>query len=120
MAQEGSARAGFFKGDRLELGLRYAYRPDYVPLLMNYLGAKPHSRILEVGTGTAFLARLLARELDDVQVTGLDTDADMLELAGKMVEREGLARQITFVQGDTIQLPFPDNSFDLATSQRLL
>ena len=120
MAQEGSARAGYFRGDQLELGLRYAYRPEFVPLFMDYLGARPHSRILEVGTGTAFLARLLARKLDGVQVTGLDTDANMFELAGQMVERDGLAGQITFVQGDTSHLPFPDNSFDLATSQRLL
>lgn len=120
MSQEGSAREGYFRGDQMELGLRYAYRPEFVPLLLDYLGAKPHCRILEVGTGTAFLARLLARELDGVQVTGLDTDANMFELAGQMVGRDGLAGEITFVQGDTIQLPFPDNSFDLATSQRLL
>lgn len=82
MAQEGSARAGYFRGDQLELGLRYAYSPEFVPLFMDYLGARPHSRILEVGTGTAFLARLLARKLDGVQVTGLDTDANMFELAG--------------------------------------
>ena len=100
--------------------MRYAYRPELVPLLMDYLGAKPRSRILEVGAGTAFLARMLARTLDGVAVTGLDTDADMLQLAGQMVERDGLAGQITFVQGDTIHLPFSDNSFDLATSQRLL
>lgn len=111
---------GFFEGEHLELIWRYAYQPEFVPRLMEYLGARPGMRILEVGCGTGFLARLLARTLEDVQMVGLDADAKMLDLAHRMLEREGLAGQVGLHQGDAYQLPFPDETFDLVTSQTLL
>jgi ubiquinone/menaquinone biosynthesis C-methylase UbiE len=120
MPQTESARAGYFSGDLLELGLRYTYRPEYIPLFLDYLGAGSNSRILEVGCGSGFLARLLARSLDQVAVIGLDTDLEMLDLAEQMVRRDGLEKQITLGQGEVGRLPFLDDSFDLVTSQRLL
>ena len=111
---------GFFEGERLELTWRYAYRSEFVPLLMDYLGARPGMRILDVGCGTGFLARLLAQTLDDVQVVGLDADEKMLDLARQMLAREGLAGRVELRQGDAYQLPFPDETFDLVTSQTLL
>lgn len=115
-----TARTGYFQGDRMELGLRYAYRPEFVPLLMTYLGARPGKSIFEVGCGTGFLSRLLARTLPDVHVLGLDSDASLLEIARQMQEREGLKEDISWAQGDAFRLPFPDNCFDLVTSHRLL
>ncbi len=111
---------GFFEGERLELTWRYAYRPEFVPLLMEYLGAQAGMRILEVGCGTGFLARLLARTLEDVQVTGVEVDGQMLDLACQMLAREGLADRVALRQGDAYRLPFPDETFDLVTSHTLL
>jgi ubiquinone/menaquinone biosynthesis C-methylase UbiE len=111
---------GFFEGERLELTWRYAYRPEFVPLLMDYLGARPGMRILDVGCGTGFLARLLAQTLNAVQVVGLDADEKMLDLAHQMLEGERLTGQVELRQGDAYQLPFPDETFDLVTSQTLL
>ena len=111
---------GFFEGERLELTWRYAYRPEFVPLLMDYLGARSGMCILDVGCGTGFLARLLARTLNAVQVVGIDADEKMLDLAHQLLEREGLAGQVELRQGDAYQLPFPDETFDLVTSQTLL
>ena len=115
-----TARAGYFQGERMELGLRYAYRPEFVPLLMTYLGAKPGMSMLEVGCGSGFLARLLARTLPGVRVLGLDSDASLLDIAGQMQARDGLTDQIVWGQGDAFRLPFPDDHFDLVTSHRLL
>ena len=121
----GSARrsapvTGFFEGERLELTWRYAYRPEFVPLLMGYLGARPGMRILDVGCGTGFLARLLARTLDDVQVVGLEADEKMLDHAHQLLAREGLTERVGLRRGDAYRLPFPDGTFDLVTSQTLL
>lgn len=115
-----TAQAGYWKGDRLELGLRYTYRPDFVPTLMDYLGARPGTHILEVGCGTGFLTRLIARTLNNVNIIGIDTDDEMLTLAEQLVARDGLSGRIVLGHGDVARLPFPDNSFDLVTSQRLL
>jgi ubiquinone/menaquinone biosynthesis C-methylase UbiE len=118
--QQQHAAIGFFDGERLELSWRYAYPPEYVPLLMEYLGAKPGMDILDVGCGSGFLSRLLLRTLEGVSVVGLDNDVKMLELANEMAKRENLPDQIEFQLGDAYQLPFPDETFDFVTSQTLL
>lgn len=120
MSQPQTARTGYFQGERLELGLRYAYRPEYVPLLLDYLGAAPHQSILEVGCGTGFLARLLAQNLTDLRIMGVDSDAEMIKIARRMEEREELKQSIMWGQGDGFHLPFADEQFDLVTSHRLL
>ncbi len=120
MSDKQSARSGYFKGERQELGLRYAYRPEFVPLLLEYLGAAPGMRILEVGSGSGFLSRLLARSLPGAWLVALDTDREMLRLARRIQEREGLVERILLGYGDTFELPFADNSFDVVTSHRLL
>ncbi|MEZ4514566.1 MAG: class I SAM-dependent methyltransferase [Chloroflexota bacterium] len=115
-----SARSGHFFGERQEIELRYAYRPEYVPLLLGYLGAKPNAAILEAGCGSGFLSRLLARELPNVSVIGLDSDERSLTIARELQEAEQIGSHLRFEQGDTHRLPFADDSFDLVTSHRLL
>ena len=111
---------GYFEGERLELNWRDAYRPEFIPLLMAYLGVRPGMRILDAGCGTGFLARLLARALADVQIVGLDADHKMLVLAQQMLAREELAAQVELHLGDTYQLPYPAETFDLVTSHTVL
>lgn len=120
MSNTPTARAGYFLGDRLEIGVRYAYRPEFLPLLMTYLGAESGMSMLEVGCGTGFLSRLLKQTLPDTRIFGIDTDAKMLNTARQMEMQNGLQNQIAWHQGDAFQLPFPDNQFDLVTSHRLL
>ena len=62
------------------------------------LRALPPKRTLDVACGTGFVTRQLPGE-----VIGLDQSARMLELAGRYVE---------VVQGDGVELPFADSSFE--------
>ena len=96
MRNKQSVRAGYFQGERQEMALRYAYRPEFVPLLLDYLGARPGTHILEAGCGSGFLARLLARTLADVQLVALDTDGEMLNIARQLQAREKLDGKIRF------------------------
>ncbi len=109
-----------FESETLELSWRYAYRPEFVPLLVDYLGARPKMKVLEVGCGTGYLARLLARSLDDVHIVGLDPDRQLLNAARQLLEREGHTHSVKFWQGDAYRLPFLDETFDMVTSQTLL
>ena len=65
------------------------------------LAALPPARTLDVACGTGFLTQHLRGE-----ITGLDQSASMLELARAKVP-EG-----RFVQGDALELPFADGSFE--------
>ncbi|MFW6003504.1 MAG: class I SAM-dependent methyltransferase [Halanaeroarchaeum sp.] len=69
-----------------------------------------HDRILDVGCGTGELSRVL-REESTATVVGIDADRALLEHADDPDE---------LVQGDAVQLPFADESFDLVVCQALL
>ncbi len=115
-----TATSGYFEGERLELLWRYAYRPEFVPLLMDYLGVQPQSQVLDIGCGTGFLSRLIARSVGGAQVTGLDTDSASLELGRELIVAENLGAQVKLISGSAYELPFPDEHFDTITSQTLL
>jgi demethylmenaquinone methyltransferase/2-methoxy-6-polyprenyl-1,4-benzoquinol methylase len=67
----------------------------------------PGSRALDVATGTGDLAIELAGR--GATVVGLDFSERMLELA------RAKAPNIEFVQGNALELPYPDASFDAVT-----
>ena len=72
------------------------------------LAAVPRDgRALDVATGTGDLA--IALRSRGAQVVGSDFAENMLELARQK------APDITFEQGNALQLPYPDDSFDAAT-----
>jgi SAM-dependent methyltransferase len=69
-------------------------------------------RVLDVGCGTGVLARAAADRVAAAgQVTGLDRNDGMLVVARR------LQPQIDWRQGDAIQLPFADGSYDVVMSQ---
>jgi SAM-dependent methyltransferase len=75
------------------------------------------ARVLEVGCGPGHLSIRMVRQLG-LDVTGLDLDPEMLEVARANAERtpDDELRRPTFVLGDVASLPFPDASFDLVVS----
>ncbi len=73
-------------------------------------------RILDVGTGTGFLALILA-EMGH-EVVGLDLSEGMIKEAKRKAERRKL--KIKFVLGDAENLPFEDESFDAVICRHLI
>lgn len=72
-------------------------------------------KILDVASGTADLAILLARLTDASRITGVDLSEGMLAVGREKVRREGLESRITLQQADCLALPMPDCSFDAVT-----
>ncbi len=71
---------------------------------------------LDIATGTGDLAFALASQPEIDKAVGVDLLPEMLELAeGKRRQRPG-ARVASFVQGDALRLPFPDDCFACATA----
>lgn len=69
-------------------------------------------RVLDLATGTADLALLVAKRLPASKVVGLDPSANMLSVGQSKVRKAGLQSRVELVHGDACQLPFEDASFD--------
>lgn len=76
------------------------------------VGVAAGERVLDVATGTGNAALWAARA--GATVTGLDLSPALLQAARERAAAEQFA--IEFVEGDAEALPFPDDSFDRATS----
>ncbi len=80
---------------------------------------KPTDRVLDVACGTGDLTRAFV-DADVEQVTGLDFTPEMLAIArthrlrGRF-EKASCSPSIRYVQGDAMNLPFVDDSFDVVS-----
>lgn len=83
--------------------------------MIKQLDAVEHKRVLDVATGTADVAIQTIKRTEVEHVTGLDLSEGMLKYGRKKVTAEGLDDQIVLVQGDSENLPYPDNHFDAVT-----
>ena len=70
---------------------------------------------LDVACGTGDFAFDLARKTGVRHVAGLDFTPQMLTLAKRKAQRQGLSANTTFFAGDAHALPFADGSFTCAT-----
>jgi demethylmenaquinone methyltransferase/2-methoxy-6-polyprenyl-1,4-benzoquinol methylase len=69
-------------------------------------------RILDVACGTGDLSIAL-RESGQAQIVGIDFCRPMLDIAASKASKQGL--RVPFIEGDALDLPFCDRSFDGAT-----
>jgi ubiquinone/menaquinone biosynthesis C-methylase UbiE len=85
-------------------------------VLADFVGGLHDRPILDVGTGTGRAALLLSR--GGAHVTAVDASEEMLAIARRRAADEGAT--IRFLVGDAHTLEFPDRSFDVAVSLRVL
>ena len=71
---------------------------------------------LDVATGTGDLAFQLAKTIGITHVTGLDLIEPMITRAQKKARNNKGSIPVSFIQGDALALPFPDDSFACVTS----
>ncbi|MCP4753764.1 MAG: methyltransferase domain-containing protein [Proteobacteria bacterium] len=74
------------------------------------------NKVLDVGCGLGGPARMLAVEFG-CQVIGLDLAEDFCQVAEILTEAVGLTPQVGFRQGDALDMPFDDDTFDGIWSQ---
>ena len=93
---------------------------DMLPLVARWLRLMPSSKVLDVGCGSGEFTFYLAGETKDVCFTGLDLDGQLVEAARSRASDFGNDNSFQFMQGDALQLPFDDGTFDLVVSQAFL
>ncbi len=77
------------------------------------LGLPQECRVLDVGTGTGYVALEVASCLKGTgQVVGVDLSESMLDLARENANRRGLERVTTWEKGSAEMMPFEDREFD--------
>lgn len=75
-------------------------------------------RVLDAGAGIGGTARVLAHEVG-CRVTALDLTIEYCEIAAWLNSAVALERLIDVRQGDVLELPFEDASFDVVISQHV-
>jgi ubiquinone/menaquinone biosynthesis C-methylase UbiE len=84
--------------------------------LAKHAGIRGGEDVLDVGCGIGGPSRFLAKEFG-CRVTGLDLTAEFVEVAKMLAHRTGFFDKVAYRQGDALDLPFPDASFDLVWCQ---
>jgi SAM-dependent methyltransferase len=78
------------------------------------LGSK--TCVLDVGSGVGGPSRCIARHFG-CPVTGIDLTDEYCRVAEMLAERVGLSDLVTYLQGDALDLRFPDDEFDVVWTQ---
>jgi ubiquinone/menaquinone biosynthesis C-methylase UbiE len=104
--------------DRTMPWLPYLGLPSFNRCLLQIVGDVRGKRVLDLGTGTGFLAVLLA--LNGAQVTGVDVSEKQLEVAALRAQLSDVHRAVTFRQMAAESLDFPDDTFDAVVGSFVL
>jgi len=94
----------------LSLGIDRMWRKKAIRIIS---GSYKNPKILDVATGTADLS-IAAMRADPVSITGIDISEKMLEIGRNKIKRRSLSDRIQLIHGDSENIPFEDNSFDVA------
>lgn len=76
---------------------------------------KSAKTILDVATGTADLTLELNRQLNPTKIIGMDLSNEMLEIGRDKVAKKGLEDKVRLDQGDSENLQYEDQTFDVVT-----
>lgn len=82
--------------------------------LVQQAGIAPGHRVLDLACGTGTLALMLKRDQPGAEVTGIDGDQDVLQIARAKATASGVS--IEFDQGLSYQLPYEAGRFDRVVS----
>lgn len=72
--------------------------------------------ILEVGPGPGYTGLDLLKASPDSTLTGCEISREMIKLAQKNAMEYGYDKRANYVEGNCMQMPFPDGSFDAVFS----
>ena len=83
--------------------------------VIQYTAEKIKKHILDIATGTGDLPIMMAKATKAEKIIGLDISEGMLEIGKKKITKKNLDNKIEMIVGDSENLPFEDNSFDIVT-----
>lgn len=105
--------------DRILDNEKYAgiIRDDiHLSVLLNLLGNDKYSKILDIGTGTGYLAFPLSKAFSTASVYGIDIAESIIAKNNEIVKEKGISN-LVFEAFDGLKYPFSDESFDLIVTR---
>ncbi len=94
--------------DRISLGFQHSFKKMLTDRITRKI---PHGgKVLDVCCGTGDIAITVAEGRRDLKVTGLDFSPAMLRVA--RMRRNRSCHNLRFKQGDAMDMPFEDQTFD--------
>lgn len=76
--------------------------------LIHHANIQPQMKVLDLGCGTGTLTLMLKRAHPEAEVTGMDGDPQVLDIA----REKSLGTDIQWDEGLASSLPYPDSAFD--------
>ncbi len=102
--------------DQLNTRLSLGQHRIWKRMTVKWSDAKAGDVCLDVCCGSGDLTQMLAERVgNDGTVFGIDFSPVQLEVARQRVQHRYRPLPITWIEGDALQLPFPDNHFDAIT-----
>lgn len=99
------------------------YRDNYFLNLNNLrdriadgLPLKPGMQILDLATGGGYFAAIISGKQKNINIKGIDISKRDIDDARKTIEKFGLSDRFEILRMDTINMSFPDSSFDMVVN----
>jgi tRNA1Val (adenine37-N6)-methyltransferase len=83
---------------------KFCFGTDAV-LLSHFAGIKKGDRVVDLGTGTGIIPILLAGRMADADISGIEIQPDMVEMANRSVRLNNLESRIRIIGGDLKEAP---------------
>ena len=84
-----------------------------------HLALGPADRVLDAGCGSGHITRTIAAAVPQGTVTGIDREPRYIDYARRRAHAEGTSN-IAFIEGNLLELPFDNDSFDVVWSKHVL
>ena len=98
-----------------DIGQQSFITPRYLDELIHETEIDADTYTLDIGSGVGGPAVYIANKTG-CRLTGIDISDVGVETANKLARGAGLGERVDFILGDAMDMPFPDNNFDLAIS----
>lgn len=92
---------------------------NHLELLLHLIDPEPNSVILDLGTGSGYVAFMLAERYPDCRVIGLDIITETLERNRKKAALQS-NYNLSFLSYDGMKYPFEDESIDIVVTRYAL
>lgn len=89
---------------------------SHLSIIMNLIEEHNYRKILDIGTGTGYLAFPLAERFHEATVYGIDIADVIIEKNNGVVKEKGI-QNLSFQVFDGLNYPFGDESFDLIVTR---